>query len=251
MLNIIRSSVVVSVLTVASSTVHAETIFFSYSDFGGGVASTINGTGANTQLKNSSDITGNMTVTGINTPTAGGPFNCTVADCATLTFTTPGGATIYNAGTETYTFTGGETSAFTSGVTAANFSLTPDGSGGFLGNGGQTSWISAQITNVGTNLWELTGELAHNSNSASINDLQQKFGIAGGTVLPYVYVDVVFTATQGGTGTVPSLTGSKIDSALVEVSDQTPEPGTFLMLGLGAVGLMAARLLKGALPARG
>ena len=72
-----------------------------------------------------------------------------------------------------------------------------------------------------------------------MNDLLAKFGVAATPVLPFVYVNVLFNATQGSSGAVPTLTSSQIDSALVEVSStQLPEPGTLMLLAFGAAGLM-------------
>jgi hypothetical protein len=78
----------------------------------------------------------------------------------------------------------------------------------------------------------------------AFNDLLTHFGIPTSPVLPYIYVTVVFTATQGTSGAVPSLTGTAIDSATVEVSSvAAPEPGAFLMLAFGAIALILVRHL--------
>src|SRR5580692_4013758 len=99
-MSLLRSLLVFSVLTVS---VKASTIYFTYSDFNAGEIATI-GSAANTQLQTTTAVTGDLTVAG-----PGTPLDCTVADCGTLTFTTLGGTTTYNAGTKTYTLSGGNT----------------------------------------------------------------------------------------------------------------------------------------------
>jgi hypothetical protein len=153
-----------------------------------------------------------------------------------------GGTSTYNSGTKTYTLTGGSPASLVVSVNPAAFSLTPDGSGAFLSVGGETTWNTATVTNIGGTEWMLTGTLTHNSDSSSFNDLAAAFGVPASPVLPFVYVSVVFDATQGSTGAVPSLTSTDIDSAEVIVSSvQLPEPGTFLLVGLAAGGLMLLR----------
>ena len=239
-MTLIRPLVVFSVLTLACLSANGSIIYFNYSNFDAGEAQTINGTTGSSQLQTTSAIAGDLIVTGSGTPsTPGSPLDCTSADCASLTLTTLGGTTTYNAVTHTYNFTGGSPSSLVVSVTPASFSLSPDGSGAFLSTGGETTWDSATVTNVGGNEWMLNGVLTHNSNSSSMNDLLAKFGVAATPVLPFVYVNVLFNATQGSSGAVPTLTSSQIDSALVEVSStQLPEPGTLMLLAFGAAGLM-------------
>jgi hypothetical protein len=240
----VRSLGVLSVLTLACFSANGSILFFTYSNFNGGVAQTINGTTASSQLQTSTAITGDLVVTDNNNPTT---LDCTSPDCASLTFTTLGGTTTYNSTTKTYNFTGGSPASLVVSVTPASFSLTPDGSGAFLSVGGETTWDTATVTNIGGNEWMLNGTLTHNSDSASMNDLLAKFGIPATPILPFVYVDVVFNATQGSTGAVPTLTSTAIDSAEIDVSSsQLPEPSTFLLLAFGATALILLRRRAGA-----
>ena len=137
---------------------------------------------------------------------------------------------------------GGSPASLVVSVTPGNFSLTPDGSGAFLSTGGETTWNTATVTNVAGNEWMLSGTLTHNSDSASLNDLLAQFGIPATPILPYVYINVVFNATQGGTGAVPSLTFTALDSAEVELSSTPlPEPGSFLLIAVGGAALILFR----------